>query len=173
MSEYDTLAPIFDHHRALPEGVAEAVRRAMLAAIDSTSRPRLLDLGAGTGRIGWPFVAAGDDYVGVDLSFGMLRAFMQGAAKDYSHNHTACLVQSDGKLLPFRDATFDAAMLIQVFGGVRGWRWLVGEARRVVRPAGALVIGQSVAPVDGVDANMKERLASLLGEMGVQPYQTN
>ena len=41
------------------------------------TRPRLLDLGAGTGRIGWPFVAAGDDYVGVDLSLGMLREFVR------------------------------------------------------------------------------------------------
>ena len=42
-------------------------------------RARLLDLGAGTGRIGRPFVAAGDDYVGVDLSLGMLREFARRA----------------------------------------------------------------------------------------------
>ena len=71
-------APTFDRHRALPDGVPQAIRAAVLAAVDAAS-PRLLDLGAGTGRIGWPFVAAGDDYVGVDLSFGMLRAFAQRA----------------------------------------------------------------------------------------------
>src|SRR5688500_8784760 len=73
-SGYDAIAPRFDRDRALPDGVAEAIRAAVLAA--AAVRPRVLDLGAGTGRIGRPFVAAGDDYVGVDLSLGTLRAFM-------------------------------------------------------------------------------------------------
>jgi ubiquinone/menaquinone biosynthesis C-methylase UbiE len=171
VSAYDALAPSFDRDRTLPEGVTEAIRAAIFDSIDAASRPRLLDLGAGTGRIGWPFVAAGDDYVGVDLSYGMLRAFMQRGG--WTNGHTPHLVQSDGELLPFRDATFDAAMLIQVFGGVRGWRRLLAEAERVVRPAGALVIGRSVAPADGVDAKMKQRLAALLGAIGAPSYQTN
>jgi SAM-dependent methyltransferase len=155
----------FDRHRALPEGAVQAIRAAVLAAIDAP-RPRLLDLGAGTGRIGWPFVAAGDDYVGVDLSFGMLRAFRQrigggGAAPR--------LVQSDGQLLPFGDATFDAVLLVQVFGGLDGWRRLLAEARRVLRPKGTLIVGRSVAPEDGVDARMKRQLARLLAEIDVAP----
>ena len=76
---YDAVAPTFDRHRALPEGVADAIRSAILASI-GMARPRVLDLGAGTGRIGWPFVSADDDYVGVDLSFGMLREFIDRAA---------------------------------------------------------------------------------------------
>src|SRR5437899_982035 len=63
-SAYDAAAPTFDRHRALPDGAAPAIRAAVLAAAGHSSRPRLLDLGAGSGRIGWPFVAAGDDYVG-------------------------------------------------------------------------------------------------------------
>jgi predicted TPR repeat methyltransferase len=51
-----------------------AVRAAVLAAL-ATPAPRLLELGAGTGRFGRPFVAAGDAYVGIDLSFGMLQEF--------------------------------------------------------------------------------------------------
>jgi ubiquinone/menaquinone biosynthesis C-methylase UbiE len=152
----------------VPDGVAEAIRSAILGSIAGPTRPRLLDLGAGAGRIGWPFVEAGDDYVGVDLSLGMLRAFKQRAGR--ANGHAPHLVQSDGKLLPFRDATFHAAMLIQVFGGTPGWRRLLAEAGRVVRPAGALVMGQSVAPADGVDATMKQRLAWLLAEMGLPPY---
>jgi predicted TPR repeat methyltransferase len=71
-SAYDTAAPAFDRHRALPDGVPQAIRAAVVAATGAPS-PRLLDLGAGAGRIGRPFVAAGDDYVGIDLSLGMLR----------------------------------------------------------------------------------------------------
>jgi SAM-dependent methyltransferase len=73
---FDITAPTFERPRALPDGVPEAIRRAILCSVGVKS-PRLLDVGAGTGRIGAAFVAAGDDYVGVDLSFAMLCAFAQ------------------------------------------------------------------------------------------------
>jgi ubiquinone/menaquinone biosynthesis C-methylase UbiE len=164
MSVYDSLAPSFDRDRAVPSGVAETIRAAVLAV--SADRPRLLDLGAGTGRIGWPFVAAGDDYVGADLSFGMLHAFRQRA-------HGARLVRANGQRLPFPDAAFDIVMLIQVFGGMRGWWRLLAEARRVLRGSGALVLGRSVAPDDGVDARMKQRLASIVHEMDAPADNSN
>jgi ubiquinone/menaquinone biosynthesis C-methylase UbiE len=165
MSDYDPVAPSFDRHRALPDGVPEAIRAAILASIDAPSRPLLLDLGAGTGRIGSPFVAAGDDYVGVDLSLGMLREFARrGGARD---SHPPRLVQADGRRLPFRDATFDAVMLIQVFGADQSWRPLATEARRVLRSPGVLVIGQTTMPPHGLDEQMKQRLASFLDRMAV------
>jgi ubiquinone/menaquinone biosynthesis C-methylase UbiE len=167
VSTYDTVAPSFDRHRALPQDVTEAIRTAILDKLEAL-RPHLLDIGAGTGRIGSRFVAAGDDYVGVDLSFGMLGEFPRGIGK-----YTPRLVQADGQRLPFRDATFDAVILIQIFGGMRGWRRLITEARRVLRSTGALVTGRSVAPENGVDAQMKQHLALLLGEMDLKPDVTN
>jgi ubiquinone/menaquinone biosynthesis C-methylase UbiE len=168
-TRFDSVAPTFDRHRALPDGVPEAIRAAVLEAVDA-SPPRLLDLGAGTGRIGIPFVAAGDDYVGVDLSFGMLSEFKRRAVDSAGASR---LVQADGEHLPFRDATFDAVMLIQVFGGMRGWRRLLVEARRVLRGAGVLVLGRAVAPSDGLDARMKQQLALLLDEIGAPADRTN
>jgi ubiquinone/menaquinone biosynthesis C-methylase UbiE len=164
MSAYDPAASSFDRHRPLPEGVPAAIRAVVLAV--APPQPRILDLGAGSGRIGWPFVAAGDDYVGADLSFGMLHAFRQRA-------RGARLVRADGQRLPFADAAFDIVMMIQVFGGMRGWRRLLAEARRVLRASGALVLGRSIAPDDGVDARMKLRLASILGEMGAPADSPN
>src|ERR1700716_2162097 len=113
MSVYDAAAPAFERHRALPDGVPEAIRALVLEAADASS-PRLLDLGAGTGRIGIPFIAAGADYVGGDLSFGMLSEFKRRAA---DAARAPRLVQADGERLPFADASFDVIMLIQVFGG--------------------------------------------------------
>ena len=158
VSAFDVAAPGFDRHRSLPHGVPEAIRSAILSVVDMP-RPRLLDLGAGTGRVGIAFVAAGDDYVGVDLSLAMLRGFLQRRA--------ARLVQADGAYLPFSEASFDIIMLIQVFGGMRGWREVLAETRRVLRAAGALVIGRTVAPADGLDARMRQHLATILDEMGV------
>ena len=158
-SAYDALAPRFERERALPDGVAQAVRELVLEAA-GVARPRVLDLGAGTGRIGWPFVAAGDDYVGVDLSFGMLRAFMARCGR------APRLVQADGLRLPFAEAMFDLVMLVQVFGGLGDWRQFADEARRVLRPDGAVVIGRTAAPEDGVDARMKLQLDSILSILG-------
>jgi ubiquinone/menaquinone biosynthesis C-methylase UbiE len=169
MSVYDAAAPTFERHRALPDGVPEAIRAAVLEAVDASS-PRLLDLGAGTGRIGVPFIAARDDYVGIDLSFGMLSEFRRRAADSA---HAPRLVQADGERLPFADASFDAIMLVQVFGGMRGWRRLLAEARRVLCGAGVLVLGRAVAPPDGLDARMKAQLALLLDEIGAPADRTN
>ena len=77
MSTYDVVAPTYDEHRALSDGVVELIRAATLEASGPSPRPRLLDLGAGSGSIGRAFVVAGDDYVGVDLSLGMLRQFLR------------------------------------------------------------------------------------------------
>jgi ubiquinone/menaquinone biosynthesis C-methylase UbiE len=165
MSAYDAAAPAFERHRALPDAVAPAVRAAVLAAV-ATPNPRLLDLGAGTGRFGRPFVAAGDDYVGVDLSLGMLHEFARQAPRP-------ALAQADGDRLPFADATFDAVLMVQVFGGMRGWRRVLAEARRVLRPRGALLIGRVVAPADGLDARLKQRLVEILAEQRVAIERRN
>lgn len=170
-SAFDKVASSFDRHRALPSGAAAAIRAAVLAGVAASSaRPRLLDIGSGSGRIGCEFVAAGDDYVGVDISAGMLDEFVRRAA---AHDGAPRLVLADGRLLPFGDATFDGVMLIQAFGGLRGWRRLIAEARRVLRPAGSLIVGRTVAPDDGLDAWMKQRLALILDKLGVEPERAN
>ena len=130
-SPYDAAAPSFDQHRALPQGVPEKIRVApRRARCNAATRARS---GAGTGRIGRPFVVAGDDYVGVDLSLGMLREF---ARRSRQSMPTPRLVQADGGRLPFRDATFDAVLLVQVIGAALSWRTLVTEAQRTCsRPA--------------------------------------
>jgi ubiquinone/menaquinone biosynthesis C-methylase UbiE len=166
MSSFDAVAPSFDHHRALPDGVADTIRAAMLSALASpgdeasSTRPSLLDLGAGSGRIGWPFVAAGDEYVAVDLSGGMLRVFADRCVG----GRRAVLVQADGCALPFAAAIFDAVLLVAVFGDLPDWRRLVDEARRVLRPHGSVVLGRTVTPDDGVDERMKQQLDILLPE---------
>jgi len=154
LNAYDVVAPSFDRHRRLPDGVPEAIRTAILRILPSAA-PRLLDVGAGSGRIGAAFVAAGDDYVGLDLSAGMLSEF---AARE----RAAGLVRANGEQLPFRDAAFDAVLLIQVFGGLSGWRKVIAEARRVLRLRGAIMIGRTQMPADGIDARMKQQLDSIL-----------
>jgi ubiquinone/menaquinone biosynthesis C-methylase UbiE len=161
---FDAFAPTFERYRVLPRGVPEAIRSAILQATRKQPPARVLDLGAGTGRIGKAFVAADDFYVGVDASLGMLQEFLLST-------RTPCLAQADGQQLPFRDGAFDIVMLMQVLSGAGNWRGLLSEARRVLRPAGAVVVGYRVAPAAGVDARLKKRLAIILETMGIERHQ--
>jgi ubiquinone/menaquinone biosynthesis C-methylase UbiE len=164
ISTYDAAAPTFECRRAVPSHVPRAIRAAVLNAVPTQS-PVILDLGAGSGRTGWPFVDAGDNYVGVDLSAGMLRAF---AARESDGDHAhARLVQVDGRCLPFAAGAFDVIMLMQVLGGLRQWRELLEETRRVLRPSGALVLGRVMPPGEGLDETMKRHLGAILSEMGI------
>jgi ubiquinone/menaquinone biosynthesis C-methylase UbiE len=171
VSAFDAAAPNFNRHRALSNGVAEAIRSAVIAVAGGMRRSRLLDIGAGAGRIGHTFVTAGDNYVGVDLSFGMLRAFLHRATWGGASPGPPPprLVRADGRYLPFRDATFDVVMMIQIFGGMRDFRLLVSEARRVLRPSGAMILGRMLAAQHSIDARLRQRLALILSEIGIDP----
>jgi ubiquinone/menaquinone biosynthesis C-methylase UbiE len=166
-SRFDPVASSFDRHRAFPDEVAQEIRKAILETVDAPARPRLLDIGAGTGRLGRSFVEAGDDYVAADLSLGMLREFMRKAHD--GRRPAPLLVQANGEQLPFRDGLFDAVMLVQIFGGMGGWRRLVGEARRVLRQSGVLLMGRWLIPPDGIDEQMKRRVRGLSAEMSLSP----
>src|ERR1041384_8577457 len=122
MPDFDAAAPTFERYRSFPPGVPEAIREGVWNAAGASHDARVLDLGAGTGRIGRAFQAAGDFYVGLDSSLEMLREFHQ-------RQREARLVHADGASLPFRDGTFDLVMLMQVLSGARGWRIMLQIGR--------------------------------------------
>jgi SAM-dependent methyltransferase len=124
---------------------------------------RVLDLGAGTGRIGRAFVTANDAYIGVDVSLGMLQEFRASMA-----SAAPVLVQADGDRLPFPARTFSIVMLMQVLSGTEDWRGLLNEARRVLQPGGFIVAGHTAMPSEGVDRRMKRRLKEILNRLGVE-----
>ena len=157
---FDTVASSFERLRTLPSGVPEAIRSAIFTATRIASPARVLDLGAGTGRIGRAFITAGDHYIGADASFAMLREF-QASAKD------GFLVQADGRQLPFRKGVFELVLLMHVLSGTQDWQEIVKESRRVVRAGGAVVVGHTVRSESGIDAQLKRELRSILEEMGI------
>ena len=159
MHLFDATASQFDRHRAFPEGVAEAIRRAVWSAMKHPHPARVLDLGAGTGRIGRAFVAAHDEYFGVDLSFAMLREFQNSSAHPQ-------LVQADGGQLPFTDHCFGVVMLMQVLSGASDWQPILSEACRVVQSGGMIIAGNTTMPPEGTDKRMKNRLSEILAESG-------
>jgi ubiquinone/menaquinone biosynthesis C-methylase UbiE len=164
MGDFDAVSLQFDAHRTLPTEVALSVRDALWQALSLSAGGLVLEIGAGTGRIGRAFQAAGDAYVGVDLSREMLNRFV--AHVEACGSHAPSLVQGDGRALPFVAGTFDAVLLVQVLSGQRNWRQVLGEAHRVMRPEGGLALGQTVAPAEGVDRRMRIELTAILADLG-------
>ena len=113
---FDAAASTFESYRSLPPGVPEAIRTVIWDALDLASPVRVLEIGAGTGRIGKAFVGAGDFYVGVDTSLTMLRHFP-------ANSKDCILIHADGRQLPFCDDVFDLVLLMQgpeQYGGLAG-----------------------------------------------------
>jgi len=133
---FDRAAAFYDATRALPDGVAEAVRDALLVQVGARPDTRFLEVGVGTGRIALPFIRAGHAYCGVDLSGGML-----GALRDkLAAGPRPGLVQGDAMRLPCRGGVFDVALLFHVIHLVDDPRATLDEVRRVLRPTGRVVI---------------------------------
>jgi SAM-dependent methyltransferase len=125
-SSFDDVAAAYEHGR--PRYDAHVVAEIAAAA----GGPRVLDVGAGTGRMSGPLLAAGFDVVAVEpldamrtilaRSIGPQRA-LAGRAED----------------LPLDDASVDGAVCCDA------WHWFDGaraadELHRVVRPGGGVVV---------------------------------
>ena len=159
-SNFDPTASNFERYRSLPAEVPRAIRAAIWGALRLSTAARVLEIGAGTGRIGKAFVAAGDFYVGVDTSLAMLQEFP-------ATSKSCILAQADGRQLPFRDGTFDVVLLMQVLSGIGDWQGILSETRRVLLPGGSVAVGHTISPESGIDAQLKRQLAAILEEMGV------
>lgn len=161
---FDPAASFYDATRGYPPGVAEQIAGTIAEAAHATTDTTFLEVGVGTGRIGFPLAARGHKYTGIDISEKMLEqlegklrnqgwqesAAPWGSAPDENpaaqrHVHRFAqpdgngamrLVMSDMTALPFHDQSFDAAVAVHVFHLVDDWRQAVNEVLRVVRPGG-------------------------------------
>ncbi len=165
MSDFDLVAAEFERHRALPDVVTERIKEAVLSFLDP-ARSSVLDLGAGTGRLGRAFVNAQVPYVGVDASYAMLDRFRLNSIS--INGPVPSLVQADGCSLPFRNTTFTAVLLAHVLSVSQNWQELLAEARRVLDSDGFLILAQRVGPSNGVDAQLRDQLKTILARMSVE-----
>ena len=128
----------YDELRGHPPEVSRAIGAAVLREVGPMSR--MLELGIGTGRIALPVAAAGCRVVGIDLSAEMLDALrrqLPGHAGE-----PIDLVRGDIAVLPFRAATFDAAMATHILHLVPDWKSVLGRLAEVLRPGGAILLGR-------------------------------
>jgi len=128
---YTFLAPFYD----LVAGTAfTAARRASLAALPRTGHDRVLVNGVGSG-LDLPLLPRDHRYVGLDLTGAML-----ARCRRHADGLDFAAVRGDSLALPFRDASFDHAVLHLILAVVPDAAQALAETARVVRPGGTVLI---------------------------------
>lgn len=141
------------------------------AAAPLPNRPRVLEVGAGTGRM-WQTVAGrvpeGWQMTLTDRSEGMLQALRELVGV---LNLNAAVSQADAMALPFADASFDLVFANHMLYHVPDPATGIAELRRVLRPGGLLVAATNGAGHMAQASDLARQLAGLEGVslMGVDP----
>ncbi len=174
---FDRAAEYYDATRGYHTGSAERIRDAIVAHTGAGPGSRLLELGVGTGRIALPFIRAGYDFTGVDLSQAMMDRLLAKIASDPERaSYRVGLHLADVTALPFADSSFDVIMSVHVLHLVDDWRAALREAARVLRPGGWLLIAHDGGPNEDMAAGnavepepmlVREQWMRLREELGV------
>lgn len=131
---FDRAADFYDATRGFPAGEEKGAAAAIARAGKFSGQERVLEIGIGTGRIALPAAPYVRTYVGVDLSRPMMARL-----REKQTTERVLLTEADATLLPFSDATFDAAIVVHVFHLIPNWQDALNELARVLRPGGVLL----------------------------------
>ncbi len=127
---FDQAAEYYDQTRHLPEQMA--TRGLQLILDKAGANGRILEVGAGTGRISVPLLQRGANLIGCDLSLEMMGKLHQKSA-------SARLAQASADQLPFPSDQFDVVLTVHVLHLVGQWHEALYEIRRVLKPGGTYI----------------------------------
>jgi SAM-dependent methyltransferase len=170
VQNFDRVAGIYDQTRGWPPDVAAQIGAGLyglLAPFAQGERVRVVEVGAGTGRVLGPLAAHPVWAVGVDVSAGMLGRLREKVAATGGPG-TATPVLGDVRRLPLADGAFDAGLFVHILHLVKPWEAVLAEVRRVVRPGGAFAFGLDDWQGGETDW-IEERWDALIGETGGEP----
>ena len=128
--EWDRLSSLF--------APADAVERALVAALGTGGLGDVLDIGTGTGRIAELLEPAAERVTGLDKSPEMLR--FARARLQHLPTGRVELLQGDFGALPFAPETFDTVVFHQVLHYALQPDYALAEAARVCRAGGRIAI---------------------------------
>lgn len=144
---FDHAADTYDATRALPDEVARRLTDALMAELAAAGADRVLEIGAGTGRIARPLAERGVRVIGVDISPRMLARLRE----QLGPQHVAPgLTLGDATRLPLASDSFRAVLVVHVLHLVSSWQRALEELQRVLAPGGVFIeathryLGESV-----------------------------
>jgi SAM-dependent methyltransferase len=154
---FETVAGEYERHR--PEYPEEALRWAA-GRLGLEPGARVLDVGAGTGKLTRGLVALGFEAVAVEPGAPMLAQLREAVPEAEAHEGPA-------ESIPLRDGSVDAGFAGQAFHWFDRER-AVPELHRVTRPGGGLALLWNWW--DERDP-LQAELGALIGYAGHQPYR--
>jgi ubiquinone/menaquinone biosynthesis C-methylase UbiE len=153
--QFDRIAYAYDDYNLHAPEISAQIG----AAIADVTGPGalVLELGVGTGRIARPIADAGCRVIGLDVSAEMMRkAAEKGIDK---------LLRGSILALPLADHSVDAVMVVHVLHHIADWRAALTEAMRVVRPGGALIMGNDWLDPESCVRRMRGELRQAVIEL--------
>jgi ubiquinone/menaquinone biosynthesis C-methylase UbiE len=134
--DYDQMSGRYQSGRSLSTAAAQTWTAVAASFLRDRARPRVLDLGSGTGRFSSVLAQALDaTVVGVEPSMGMLAV----AARQERPNNLSYLAGS-AERLPIASGTCDLAWLSHVWHHIRDRSACVQQLHRVVRGGGHVLV---------------------------------
>jgi SAM-dependent methyltransferase len=154
---FDRAAAEYDATRGFPPGIADQVA----AAVADILQPGacVLEIGIGTGRIARPLLTGGLRLIGIDLSRQMMQRLLETLPPDVS---PPALIEADAERLPLASGAFDAVVAVHVLHLILDWRAALVEARRSLKPDGALLIGYDWRPPDSPGARILKQWQAII-----------
>jgi SAM-dependent methyltransferase len=161
---FDRAAGFYDATRGYPPGIDAEVAAALLRAGALGRDSRVLEIGIGTGRIARPLAPHVDQIHGVDLSRPMLEQLV--AQRGHAPIHVAI---ADASRLPLASSSYDVAVAVHVFHLIPGWRDVLVELTRVLRPGALLLNAGDEAGTQGSfwEELHGSKLGSAMRDVGV------
>ena len=130
---------------------------------------KVLDVGAGTGRVAIALAALGCEVVALDPAQAMLDVLQAKARRvrlqrDRVPIH---LIAAEGARLPFADSTFDVAVLARILYLMPDWREVLSEVIRALNPNGQILHEWGNGTSDEEWVRIREQARTLFEEAGI------
>ena len=138
---YEEEAEIYDETRFSSEfgKYLDAVqKKIVLGMCEYDDKEILLDIGTGTGRFVMELVGKGAISTGTDVSGRMIKTAKKKAVERRVYERVN-LVRADACTLPFRNASFDGCISINVLNHVSDYNRALSEVARILKPRGYFV----------------------------------
>ena len=130
--DYDRIAPTYNQRFSTGGGLRDTAA-ALLALAAELDAERVLEVGCGTAYWLAALNSAGSQLYGLDFATGMLRQAQE-------REGALSLVQGQAGQLAFAESRFDLIYCVNAIHHFRHQRAFVSEARRLLRPGGALAV---------------------------------
>jgi SAM-dependent methyltransferase len=162
--DFSANAPIYDRRHGVV--LEPSAARQLALAADLLPDDRVLEIGAGTGRVAIAFAAIGCHTVALDPALAMLHGLRRKSPESGVH-----VVAAEGARLPFTDGSFDGVILARILYLMSDWETVVQRALEVLKPGGSLLHEWGNGQGSEEWVQIREKARTLFQQAGVdQPF---